>query len=100
MKRFLLSALCAIALSAPAHAETSDTKKLFPTEEDLQQLGQMAQLWMRQLADQMHPMAERLKDMVDDLDRYEAPEFLPNGDIIIRRKPDAPKPSSPEEIEL
>lgn len=41
----------------------------------------------------LQEMGEGLKQViatVDDLRNYQAPEFLPNGDIIIRRKPDAP----------
>ena len=40
--------------------------------------------------------------IVDDIENYEQPEFMPNGDIIIRRKPDAPlwMPPEGEEIEL
>ena len=41
-------------------------------------------------------LADRLGELVDDIDAYEAPEIMPNGDIIIRRKPDAdPHPDAP-----
>lgn len=63
--------------------------QILPNEEELRALGDMAQRMMREFAGRMEPMAERLKALVDDLDAYEAPEMLPNGDIIIRRKPDA-----------
>lgn len=36
------------------------------------------------------PAFAELLNQVDDFSNYEAPDFLPNGDIIIRRKPDAP----------
>lgn len=36
------------------------------------------------------PAFAELLNEVDDLRNYQAPEFMPNGDIIIRRKPDAP----------
>lgn len=36
------------------------------------------------------PAFAELLDQVDDFRNYQAPEFLPNGDIILRRKPDAP----------
>lgn len=49
------------------------------------------------------PAFAELLNQVDDFRHYEAPEFLPNGDIIIRRSPDAPE-FSPDpvtgEIEL
>lgn len=38
----------------------------------------------------MGPAMTELLSQVDDFSNYQAPEFLPNGDIIIRRTPDAP----------
>lgn len=38
------------------------------------------------------PMLREMLAMMGDLRNYEAPEKLPNGDIILRRKPDAPPP--------
>lgn len=49
------------------------------------------------------PALAELLNQVDDFRYYEAPEFLPNGDIIIRRSPDAPEFSPDpvtDEIEL
>lgn len=37
------------------------------------------------------PMLDRLGAIVDDLSYYDLPERLPNGDILIRRSPDAPR---------
>ncbi|WP_347310358.1 hypothetical protein [Defluviimonas sp. SAOS-178_SWC] len=52
--------------------------------------------------DEMGPALGQLVEMIGDIRNYHAPEMLPNGDIIIRRKtPDelaAPKPG--EEIEI
>ena len=39
---------------------------------------------------EMGPAFAELLAQVDDFQNYEAPEFLQNGDIIIRRKPGAP----------
>jgi hypothetical protein len=54
--------------------------------------------------EEMLPFLERLSTLIDDLAAYELPERLPNGDIIIRRSPDAPPVDDPEpregEIEL
>jgi hypothetical protein len=36
------------------------------------------------------PAFSDLLGEIDDFCNYEVPEFLPNGDIIIRRRPDAP----------
>lgn len=41
-----------------------------------------------------------LRLVIDDIPRYEMPEMLPNGDIIIRRKrtePDAPPALRPDQ---
>lgn len=40
----------------------------------------------------MAPVLKDLAVLVDDLGNYEAPERLKNGDVIIRRKADAPPP--------
>lgn len=48
----------------------------------------------------MRPMAEDLLRLMDNIGNYQAPEILPNGDIIIRRKPDVPKPPAAGEIDL
>lgn len=41
---------------------------------------------------EMGPELQGLIDKVGDWSYYELPEMLPNGDIIIRRKTEAPKP--------
>lgn len=43
----------------------------------------------------LEPLLRDLGALIDDLSRYEAPVILPNGDILIRRRPDAPPPSPP-----
>ena len=64
--------------------------ELEPTISDLQeQLVEMTPV-IREFADQMGLALSDLLSRVDDFRHYDAPEFLPNGDIIIRRKPDAP----------
>ena len=44
-------------------------------------------------------LMKALETFVDSIPQYEAPEILPNGDIIIRRKgnPDPPKGKSDED---
>ena len=42
------------------------------------------------LEEEMLPFLEQLGSLIDDITVYELPERLPNGDIIIRRSPDAP----------
>ena len=43
-----------------------------------------------EFANAIGPAFANLLSEIDDFRNYEAPEFLPNGDIIIRRAPDAP----------
>ena len=50
-------------------------------------LGDMAEA-MKDL----EPMVRQLADLIGDVRHYEPPERLENGDIIIRRKADAPPP--------
>lgn len=54
---------------------------------------------LRGLADEMAPAMKQLQDMIGDITQYHAPEMLPNGDIIIRRKtPLEPAPDGEVEI--
>jgi len=53
------------------------------------------------LADEMAPAFAELMGMIGDFSNYHAPEVLPNGDIIIRRKvPLRVEPKDEGEIEL
>ena len=60
---------------------------------------------MRDLLGEMAPAIEEMEGMsrllggvVERLEEYQAPEMLPNGDIIIRRKPDAPPIPAPDDL--
>ncbi len=44
----------------------------------------------------LRPMLEDLARMIGDVRNYQAPEMLPNGDIIIRRRPPEPAPEAGE----
>ncbi|MEP2641916.1 hypothetical protein [Roseobacter sp.] len=57
---------------------------------------------MRGFIEQMGPALADLMHEVQDWSVYEAPEILPNGDIIIRRKPEPAQdqPDAPPQIEL
>ena len=50
---------------------------------------------LRAFAQDFMPLMEEFSDMIGDLDNYHAPEKLPNGDIILRRK----TPLSPDALE-
>lgn len=102
MKRAIaISAVC-LSLATPAAAqEDSDTERGFEL------LREGSRLILEGILDDMRPMIEEarpffeeemlpfleaLGNMIDDLSAYEMPERLPNGDIIIRRRPGYPLP--------
>ncbi|WP_158967413.1 hypothetical protein [Chachezhania sediminis] len=66
-----------------------------PTLQSLQDLMREAGPRMQDFVDQMGPALTELANKVDDWAAYETPEILPNGDILIRRKPE--KPEEPPE---
>ena len=102
MKRAVLALL--ITLSTPAMAEDGTSlmeegAKLFfqglidqmdPALDDLRGLADQVEPAMREFADKMGSAFIEMMAVVDDIGNYEMPEFLPNGDIIIRRSEGAP----------
>ena len=93
MKRVvMILALCA----TPAAAE----------EGELGLLGEWLKGRMEGFASEILPLMKDFAGEIEDLKNYQAPEVLPNGDILIRRKPESPaKPDLPidpdaESIEL
>lgn len=74
-----------------------------PTLDELRgSLQEMAPV-LRDFVTEMGPAMAAVLGEVDDLRNYAAPEVLPNGDIIMRRKPDAPvwvPDAAPDGIEL
>lgn len=61
-----------------------------------EQLSQGMKLLLRGLLAEGAEGWDDLLNWLDDLSQYEAPERLPNGDIIIRRK----VPLEPDEVDL
>lgn len=75
--------------------------ELEPQIDEFRNFAQEAEPLMQEFADHMGPALVDLLAKIDDLSNYEAPEILPNGDIIIRRRPDAPVLTDPKgEVEL
>ena len=70
-------------------------EEMEPALKELQDLGPQMQAFLSQ----MGPALRDLLENVDDLSQYEPPVILPNGDIILRRKQDAP-PLVQGEVEL
>jgi hypothetical protein len=88
MKRLTLyTAVALFALSPTAQAQESEWPEL---QEFLERFSEESQEFLEGWAEDLAPLLEGLRDKMDDLSLYEAPEVLPNGDIIIRRKPDRP----------
>ncbi len=90
MRRSLAAlALCLAALPVQAQEPERDLG------EGLRQLSEGSRIILERLLGELAPLVADLRDKIDDLSRYEMPEVLENGDIIIRRKP-APPPAPPE----
>lgn len=107
----LICAVCA-ATALPVQAQEDNGKSLMergaelfleglrqemePTMDDLRamvdQFGPALQTFMQE----MGPALAELADQVQDWSVYEPPEILPNGDIIIRRKPRHDQPDTPD----
>lgn len=118
MKKFV--AILLLCLATPAAAEEDNDggfslmeegaqmilrglmQEMEPAMNDLETMMKEFGPAMDQFAAELGPVLAELLQKVDDLSNYEQPEVLPNGDIIIRRKPDAPEfePDANGAIEL
>ncbi|GAD54049.1 hypothetical protein [Limimaricola cinnabarinus] len=61
-----------------------------PAIEDFRAFAKTAEPHLRALLSEMGPALMQVLDRIDDIANYEAPEILENGDIILRRKREAP----------
>jgi len=76
-------------------------REMGPALEDLRGMTEEMEPALRQFVEEMGPALSELMGKVGDLSAYHAPEVLPNGDIIIRRKtPQEIEPTPEGEIEL
>jgi hypothetical protein len=97
MARLLAISTLAVGLAiAPAYAGSPDPEER-PLSEELNHI-------FRQMIEQMKPALDELMETlevlenIDSIEHYERPEILPNGDIFIRRRDDAPPlPESDDE---
>lgn len=110
MKQILASALIATFAVSPAFAEEEKSQierglelfldglreELSPNVEELREMARQFGPAMQSFIEEMGPAFAEMMGEVRDWSRYDMPEMLPNGDIIIRRKPD-PEPAPPEE---
>jgi hypothetical protein len=74
-------------------------KEMEPAIEEFGGLADEVGPALRQFADEMGPKLIDLLGEIEDWSVYQPPEVLPNGDIIIRRKPEHPlvPPETPTE---
>lgn len=104
MKQILSPLLlcCLLAVPVQLHAQDAQTNRddgLDLMERGFRQLfdGLMQDMEpalddMAKALKELQPMARQLADLIGDVRFYDAPERLENGDILIRRKADAPPP--------
>jgi hypothetical protein len=74
-----------VALALPALADDAEPTPPPTVQERFEAL-------LDQLMDRLEPSFDALGEMMGDLRGWHAPEFLPNGDIIIRRRTQPPTP--------
>lgn len=72
--------------------------ELEPTLDELEGMAPEIKPGLQALADEMGPALAQIIARIDDLRFYEAPVILDNGDILIRRRAEAPlyAPTGPE----
>ena len=89
MRHLAALVICA-ALAAPATADVSQRGPAERGDPQLEEgfglLEEGARTILRGLLDQFEPALRDFADQIDDLGAYHAPEVLPNGDILLRRK--------------
>lgn len=78
------------AAPSPAQPEEAGPDAL---RDGFDMLSEGTRLLLRGLGAELAPLMQDLSELIDDLNAYHAPEILPNGDIILRRKaPGTPDP--------
>lgn len=106
MKALIAPVLIVSLLAAPVRAQEEEGD----VDRGVTLLEQGAELLLRGLIEEMRPKLDEMQKgleeaaremgpklgqflaLIDDIRNYEAPERLPNGDIVLRRKPGAPPP--------
>ncbi|MVO16961.1 hypothetical protein [Parasedimentitalea huanghaiensis] len=67
-------------------------QEMAPTLDDMRQLAETLGPSMQGFLSEMGPALAEIANQVEDWSAYEMPEILPNGDIIIRKKPGQEQP--------
>ena len=91
-----ISVLAAVLAIAPAYGGPADTEAGAEAGIEDRPLSEQFDKAFRDLMDHMKPALDELLETlevlenIDSIEHYQRPEILPNGDIIIRRREDAP----------
>lgn len=75
-------------------------EELDPAIQDFTALAEEFGPELHRFAQEFGPAMQGLFEAIDSIDNYMAPEVLPNGDILIRRRPEAPTYEPGDEIEI
>ena len=70
-------------------------QEMAPAIEGLSDLGSKVSPALRNFTAQMGPAFTELLNDVEDWSVYEPPQRMPNGDILIKRKPELPAQEAP-----
>jgi hypothetical protein len=118
MTRLIPLALAAALLAAPALAQDAEApeepslieegadlllrglvEEIAPPLQELAGIGAEVLPAFRAVAEEMGPAFAEVIGQIDSITYYEPPVIAPNGDIVIRRRADAPAwvPPAPEE---
>ena len=87
MKSVAHIALVACLAATPVAAQEEDGNS--DVRDGARKMSEAFELLFKGLSKEMEPLSDAWREMLEDLGdlpQYEAPETLPNGDIIIRRK--------------
>jgi len=71
-----------------------------PAIEDFKGIADELAPALRLVFEDMGPALIELMQQIDDIEYYQTPEILPNGDIILRRREDAPDYAPPDADEI
>jgi len=100
MRQIGFAGALVMALAIPATAQENDDTSN-DLSEGLDLLGRGAELMLQGVFAELGPAWAELQTLLNNLNAYYPPEILPNGDILIRRKPkDAPPAPEDEATEL
>lgn len=94
----LIPAVVALFIGSEGHAQTNEPDAMDRLLNLFEDFTNDSSGFMENLLTEMGPALNQLQDTIEDWSNYEPPEVLPNGDIIIRRKPDTTRhaPQLPE----